>query len=77
MAAVCAIAILLAGGIWLRRKGDRPIPAPAAAAPPALEYSIEAQKMGDGRPLGEPYAASAADTFEAGWRFRIGARPYV
>ena len=31
--------------------------------------------MNDGEPAGEPYTASAADSFEAGWRFRLRIRP--
>ena len=30
--------------------------------------------MRDGKPLGEPYAASAGDAFEAGWKFRLRAQ---
>ena len=50
---------------------------PHATSSPAgrvLTYSIEAQKMRDGKPVGEPYAASAADAFEAGWKFRLRAQ---
>jgi serine/threonine protein kinase len=68
--ALLALPVLgLAGGVWLLLRPP---------APPTLTYTIEAQKMKDGLPLGEPYAASAADVFEAGWRFRLrvrGSRP--
>jgi hypothetical protein len=57
-----------AGGLWF---GTHKAAAPA----PALSYSIEAQKMRNGQPLGEAYTASASDTFEAGWRFRLHMRP--
>ncbi len=46
----------------------------APAAGRILTYSIEAQKMRDGKPVGEPYAASPGDAFEGGWKFRLRAR---
>jgi hypothetical protein len=51
-------------GIWQWRKPSR-----------IVAYRIEAQKMNDGEPAGEPYTTSAADNFEAGWRFRLRIRP--
>jgi hypothetical protein len=44
--------------------------------PPPLTYSLEAQKKSDGQPVGEPYVASAADTFEGGWSFRLHIQPH-
>jgi predicted Ser/Thr protein kinase len=66
-AALCAA--VLATGLWMSRGIH-----PAATVSRGLTYSIEAQKMRDGQPLGEPYVASAADWFEGGWRFRLRAQ---
>jgi hypothetical protein len=62
--ALCAVA--LAAGLWVSRGNH-----PAAPAGRGLTYAIEAQKMRGGQPLAEPYTASAADSFEGGWRFRL------
>ena len=62
-------AVALAAGLWVSRGNH-----PAAPAGRELTYSIEAQKMRDGQPLAEPYTASAADSFEGGWRFRLRAQ---
>lgn len=48
-------------GIWL--------PRPDHAR--TLTYTIQAQQMSDGRPVGAEYVASPADTFHNGWRFRL------
>jgi serine/threonine protein kinase len=54
-------------GIFIRLRPS------STAVPPrrTLTYSIEAQKMRDGNPVGTPYLASVSDTFEGGWRFRL------
>jgi serine/threonine protein kinase len=57
----------LAGGLFLSR-GKHPAPPPGLT----LTYTIEAQKMAGGQPVGDPYAASAADAF--GRRFRLRAQ---
>jgi predicted Ser/Thr protein kinase len=57
--AVAAIAGAL--GIWLPRPDHSR----------TLTYTILAQQKVDGRPVGQEYAASAADTFHNGWRFRL------
>jgi hypothetical protein len=62
--------VALAAVLWVSRGNQ-----PAALPRPGLTYTIEAQKMRGGQPLGEPYAASAADAFEGGWRFRLRAQP--
>jgi predicted Ser/Thr protein kinase len=63
--ALLALPVLgLVGGVWLLLR-------PPA---PTLAYTIEAQKMKDDAPVGEPYAASAADVFEGGWKFRLRIR---
>jgi serine/threonine protein kinase len=56
-------AAVVFSGVWIWRP-----------APQSIAYSIEAQKMREGEPLGEPYPASSADTFEGGWRFRLRMR---
>jgi predicted Ser/Thr protein kinase len=65
--AVCAAAA--GAGFWFSRGTQ-----PPAIAGRVLTYSIEAQKMQDGRPAGEPYAASPSDSFEGGWRVRLRAQ---
>jgi len=40
----------------------------------SVAYTIEAQKMRNGEPLGDAYPASSGDTFEGGWRFRLRVR---
>jgi len=57
--AVAAIAGALA--IWLPRPDHSR----------TLTYTILAQQMVDGRPVGAEYVASPADTFHNGWRFRL------
>jgi serine/threonine protein kinase len=57
--AVAAIAGAL--GIWLPRQDHSR----------TLTYTILAQQMADGRPIGQEYVASPADTFHNGWRFRL------
>jgi predicted Ser/Thr protein kinase len=54
-------------GIWFRRQA-----APIDAAR-SLNCSLLAQRMDRGSPLGDPYVASPADTFQGGWRFRLQA----
>jgi serine/threonine protein kinase len=67
-AALCLVAI--AAGLWIsRREGAVP-----ATPLRQLTYSLEAQKMRGGSPVGEAYAASIADTFEGGWKFRLHMR---
>jgi hypothetical protein len=56
-----AAAIAAVAGIWL--------PRPAHSR--TLIYTILAQQMVDGRPVGQEYVASPADTFHNGWRFRL------
>jgi serine/threonine protein kinase len=65
-----ALGAAIAGGLLVGRR-------PHATSSPAgriLTYSLEAQKMRDGKTVGEPYAASAGDAFEAGWKFRLRAQ---
>jgi predicted Ser/Thr protein kinase len=57
--AVAAIAGAL--GIWLPRPDHSR----------TLTYTILAQQMVDGRPVGQEYVASPADSFHNGWRFRL------
>jgi serine/threonine protein kinase len=69
-----AVGIVLLGSaaVWYASPS-----APRVLVPPvdaSLDYSIEAQKMRGGQPLGEPYLASVSDTFEGGWRFRLHVR---
>jgi len=45
----------------------------ALPAPVVLNYSIEAQRMKQEQPVGDPYIASPGDVFEAGWKFRLAA----
>lgn len=56
-----AAAIAGAFGIWLPRPDHTR----------TLTYTILAQQMADGRPIGQEYVASPADTFHNGWRFRL------
>jgi eukaryotic-like serine/threonine-protein kinase len=53
-------ALGLAGGLWLLLRPAR-----------GLAYTIEAQKMKDGAPVGEPYSPTPGDVFEGGSRFRL------
>ncbi len=59
-----AVAAAAAAGLWFSRTPAR-----------AIVYGLEAQQYRDGEPAGSVYAASAADTFEGGWRFRLRVRP--
>ena len=61
--AVAAIAGAL--GIWLPR------PDHSRTLTYAITYTIIAQQMTDGRPVGAEYVASQSDTFHNGWRFRL------
>lgn len=61
IAAGTVAAAAIAAGVWLPRLQHQA----------ALTYGIVAQQMLDGRPAGDEYLASAADTFHAGWRFRL------
>jgi serine/threonine protein kinase len=56
-------AVAIAAGLWSWNSAGR-----------TLTWRIEAQKMRDGAPVSEPYAASPEDVFEAGWRFRVRVR---
>jgi len=56
-----AVVVAAVAGIWL--------PRPAHSR--TLTYTILAQQMLDGRPVGAEYVASPADTFHNGWRFRL------
>jgi predicted Ser/Thr protein kinase len=57
-----AVAVIAGAlGIWLPRLDHSR----------TLTYTILAQQMLDGRPVGQEYVASAADTFHNGWRFRL------
>jgi predicted Ser/Thr protein kinase len=70
-AGILAIGILgavgLGTGIWFTRH------ATPVAAERSLNCSLLAQRMARGNPLGDPYVASPADTFQGGWRFRLRA----
>lgn len=44
---------------------------PAVAVTHSVAFSLQAQRMKDGRALGEPYMASLSDTFQGGWKFRL------
>jgi len=61
VAGAALVAAAIAAGLWMPRLQHQA----------ALTYSILAQQMRDGRPAGDEYLASAADTFHAGWRFRL------
>jgi hypothetical protein len=61
-AGLAAAAVIAAGGAILWRGFDPPV---------KLTWSLIAQKMQAGEPLGAPYAARPTDVFEAGWRFRV------
>jgi predicted Ser/Thr protein kinase len=57
-------AAALAAGIWLPRWHPQR----------TFTWTILAQQMRDGQPLGAEYVASPADTFHAGWRLRFRAQ---
>jgi predicted Ser/Thr protein kinase len=57
-------AAAIAAALWWQRPAER-----------TLRYWIEAQRMRDGVEAGAPYLASATDTFEGGWKFRLHVRP--
>jgi serine/threonine protein kinase len=61
LAPLVGISVILAGGLIMLH---RQVPVPS------LTYSIEMQQPG-----GQPYIASAADTFQAGWKFRLRIQP--
>ncbi len=65
-----AASALLAVAAWL----TVPTAKPPAEAPVAMQYAIEAQRMQQGQPVGEPYTASPGDVFQAGWKFRVTAQ---
>ncbi|MFZ1145732.1 MAG: protein kinase [Bryobacteraceae bacterium] len=54
-------AAAIAAGIWLPRLHHQL----------TFTWTILAQQMQGGQPLGEEYVASPADTFQAGWRFHF------
>lgn len=58
-------AVVVAAAVYFGRGTSRP------ATPPVLTYSIEAQKPGEDK----PYVASASETFEALWKFRLHLQP--
>jgi len=65
-AAAGVLAIASVAALWI---GSR------KTAVPVISYTLEAQQMRNGEPLGEPYTASPSDTFEGGWKFRVRVRP--
>ena len=60
-AGAVAVAAAIAGAVWL----------PGLHHQRTVTWTILAQQMRDGHPLGEEYVASPAGTFQAGWRFRF------
>lgn len=60
-----AALLALGAGVWFQGRRT------PAKTPTALSYSIEAQKMSAGNPVGSTYSASASDAFQGGWRFRL------
>jgi len=56
-------ATALAAGLWLSHTPQR-----------VIDYTLDAQRYRNGEPAGEIYAASPADTFEGGWKFRLRVR---
>ncbi|MBL8215228.1 MAG: protein kinase [Bryobacterales bacterium] len=64
-----AVSALLAVAAWLAIPTSQQPP----EAPVVMQYAIEAQRMEQGQPAGEPYTASPHDVFEAGWKFRVTA----
>lgn len=61
IAGAAFIAAAIAAGVWLPRLHHQR----------TFTWTILAQQMRDGHPLGEEYVASPADTFHAGWRFHF------
>lgn len=64
LVAAIAVSVATVAGIWVSHTPER-----------AISYTLQAQRMRDGVPVGEPYVASASDVFEAGWKFRLRVRP--
>ena len=64
------LVIVTAGlaGLWYTRQ-----PAAAPPLPAKLRYTVEAQQIQDGQPVGEPHITSGADIFDGLWRFRLRA----
>jgi serine/threonine protein kinase len=54
-------AVAAAAAIWLPRPGGSQ----------TMTYSMVAQQMANGHPVGQQYVSSPADTFHNGWRFRL------
>jgi hypothetical protein len=79
LAAACAV--LLAAGLgWYAMHSPaptglsvRPIEMPAPARARTVTIWLTIQRMRDGNPVGEPFEASAQDTFASGWKFRLHA----
>ncbi len=61
MAGAALAAAAIAAGLWL----------PQLHHQRSFTWTILAQQMRDGQPLGDEYVASPAGTFHAGWRFRV------
>lgn len=59
--------------IWKRDAlfGKRAAPATAVLPERSLAYSLNVQKMRDGKPYQDPFDSSGQEIFENGWKFRM------
>ncbi len=79
LAVACAVLLATVSGWYAMRSSApapssvRPVAVPAAAPVRTVTIWLTVQRIRDGKPVGEPFEASAQDVFESGWKFRLHA----
>jgi hypothetical protein len=66
--------LLISGGLWWRRSGSVPVPAPSSPAPVVqrtVNYWITVQKYRDGKPFQNPFRLRDDINFEKDYQLRL------
>jgi serine/threonine protein kinase len=68
--AVIVLAVVIATIWWMRHSVNAVVPAPPVPTH-ELTYRLHAQRLRDGKPLGEEFLATGQQVFDSNWRIRL------